>query len=93
MLQLATATADDFRPHLETDFTFDGSATLALADVSELRHSSPGRRVPFSLLFRGPAGLDQRTYRVTHARLGEFELFIVPLQPDASGPRYEAVFN
>lgn len=54
----------------------------------------PGRRAPFSIVFRGPSQqvLVQRTYRVEHAQLGTFDLFIVPIGPDETGMRYEAVF-
>jgi hypothetical protein len=96
-MQLDTATGDDFRPHLSStfDFSADGSAPvpLTLAAVDDLAPGSPGRRLPFSLTFRGAGGLPQQTYRVEHQDLGTFDLFIVPLKPDATGPRYEAVFN
>jgi hypothetical protein len=62
------------------------------------RPVAPGgavRRRPFSLVFRGPPGaaLPQRTYRVEHDALGTFDLFLVPIGPDAEGMRYEAVFG
>lgn len=50
----------------------------------------------FSLLFRGDATqpLDQNTYRFEHARLGRFEMFIVPVgRPGETHCYYEAVFN
>jgi hypothetical protein len=54
-----------------------------------------GRRVPFSIVFRGPSGvvLPQRIYGVEHAELGRFDPFLVTIGPDASGMRYEAVFT
>lgn len=56
-----------------------------------------GRSVaaPFALLFYGPGErlLPQRIYRLEHATLGAFDLFIVPLGPDAQGLRYEAIFT
>ena len=53
------------------------------------------RRVPFALVFRGPAGdvLPQGTYHVEHDALGAFDLFLVPIGADADGVRYEAVFG
>jgi hypothetical protein len=53
------------------------------------------RRRPFSLLFRGDPGLGlpQRIYRIEHERLGTHDIFIVPLQPDAEGSQFEAVFG
>jgi hypothetical protein len=55
----------------------------------------PLRREPFSLVFRGPVSpwLLQAIYPVEHARLGQLELFLVPIGPDQHGMRYEAVFN
>ena len=56
--------------------------------------SADGGRIPFSLIFRGPRDhvLPQRTYRLAHAALGEFPLFLVPIGPDSVGMRYEAAF-
>jgi hypothetical protein len=53
------------------------------------------RRLPFSLLFRGPRGivLPQRIYTLSHTTLGTFGLFLVPIGPDAEGMRYEAIFT
>ena len=50
----------------------------------------------FSLLFRGDAArpLGQNTYSFEHARLGCFEMFIVPIgREDRNHCHYEAVFN
>src|SRR5438045_985523 len=52
------------------------------------------RRAPFSIVFRGPATpiLPQRIYRLEHAALGTFDLFLVLIGPDERGLRYEAIF-
>jgi hypothetical protein len=52
------------------------------------------RRLPFSVVFRGPLEpiLPQRIYRFEHDALGAFDLFIVPIGPDEGGMQYEAVF-
>ena len=50
----------------------------------------------FSLLFQGDAAnpLGQNTYSFEHARLGRFEMFIVPIgREDRNHCHYEAVFN
>ena len=55
-----------------------------------------GHRKSFSLLFRGSAEapLEQDTYSFEHERLGQFQMFIVPVgRPHGSGCYYEAVFN
>lgn len=51
-------------------------------------------RVPFSLTFReaGPHSLAQGIHRLGHESLGELELFIVPVAPDADGALYQVVF-
>lgn len=48
-----------------------------------------------SIVMRGPLEpvLPQRIYDIEHPFLGDFELFIVPIGPDDSGMRYEAVFS
>jgi hypothetical protein len=53
-----------------------------------------GLREPFSIVFRGPYEpvLPQRIYRIEHDELGALEIFLVPIGPDESGMRYEAVF-
>jgi hypothetical protein len=52
------------------------------------------QREQFSLVFRGPLepALPQATYAVEHDQLGRLEIFLVPIGPDGSGMRYEAVF-
>jgi hypothetical protein len=54
-----------------------------------------GGRTPFSLVFRSPPGapMPQRIYRLQHEELGDIELFLVPIGPDADGMCYEAVFS
>lgn len=55
----------------------------------------PDGSTPFALLFRGPTGpiLPQHIYRLEHARLGRFQLFLIPRAPDGQGSVYEAVIN
>jgi len=49
----------------------------------------------FSVFFGGPGDvfLRQGIYRMEHERMGEFEIFIVPIRQEQNGFRYEAVFN
>ena len=66
-----------------------GTVALRLDEVTTLGPDG------FTLLFRGalPGWLPQRIYRLRHPALGELDIFLVPLGPDAGGFRYEAVFN
>ena len=49
----------------------------------------------FTLLFQGSDDvfLNQQIYAFSHDKLGDFELFIVPVGKDEKGYQYEAVFN
>ena len=69
---------------------------VELAEVGKLGDApAPGIRAPFSIEFTGPADqiLHQAIYRIDNDALGSVEVFLVPLQPDARGARYEAVFT
>lgn len=73
--------------------------TLVLVEASESsqaggRGPSGEQRQQFSLVFRGPVEpvLTQGTHGLVHTELGNLELFLVPLGPDADGMRYEAAF-
>jgi hypothetical protein len=70
------------------------SFELELIEVSEGARGG-GTRAQFSLVFRGGPSppLPQRIYRLEHDRLGALDLFLVPLGPDGTGQRYEAVFT
>lgn len=74
----------------------DQHAPLAtqLVEAVQGKHAGP-TRTPFSLLFRGPLEpvLPQQLFLVRHPRLGEFQMFLVPIGPDQAGMRYEAVVN
>jgi hypothetical protein len=94
---LASLTAEDFRPLLGTRFGIaGGSFETELIDVDDLGAAgSSGLRTPFSLIFRGPLELllPQGIHRLEHEVLGVLELFLVPIGPDEAGMRYEAVFG
>jgi hypothetical protein len=72
-----------------------GEDTVALTLV-EAEALPPSVRAAgsFRLLFRGPPApiLPQSIYRFQRGAAA-FDMFIVPIQPDAAGARYEAIFN
>jgi hypothetical protein len=79
---------EEFRVHHGEDQTMPTRLVEATA-------AGPGvHRDQFSLVFRGPPDmvLPQQIYRIDHDEMGSFELFLVPIGPDADGMRYEAVF-
>jgi len=85
-----------FSEHLQTTFRVyvPGAVPLPLElfEVSEKDQSPQVEQ--FSLVFRGPLKphFPQGTYTVEHEKLGKFDLFLVPLGPDSSGMRYQAIF-
>jgi hypothetical protein len=90
-------TRDDFAGCLHSMFRVMNDPRieldLELAQVSEMRTTSSSQ--VFSILFRGPAGwfMPQHIYRLGHDRLGELELFLVPIGKEGESILYEAVFN
>jgi hypothetical protein len=72
-----------------------GATEFELIEVRTLRPNSGANGRPFTLLFRGPASpvLLQKIYPMEHDRLGGLSIFVVPIGQDATGVRYEAVFN
>ncbi len=98
---LETFTVDTFKPHVGKTFRVivdDRHEMITqLTEVAPWGHEEAASRprIPFSLTFHaGPnAVIPQQTYRVESEALEPFELFLVPIGPDAGGMRYEAVFT
>jgi hypothetical protein len=88
---------ETFTPHIGSAF----KATTASGEGLELElvEVQPGPTSPhslqFALLFRGPLApvLSQRIYRIEHARLGEMDLFLVPVAREPQAMMYQVVFN
>jgi hypothetical protein len=84
-----------FRVLLELENAPEVEIELAeLVEFPTLTHSrSDVER--FSLFFYGPGNflLPQRMYRLAHERLGEQDIFLVPIAQEPRGYRYEAVFS
>jgi hypothetical protein len=86
-----------FCEHLHTTFEvrIPGAASLPLELIEVLDREQSPKVEQFSLIFRGPLTphFPQGTYTFEHVKLGEFDLFAVPLGPDSAGMSYEVVFN
>lgn len=67
--------------------------SMELIEVTE-QNDNP-RLEQFTLVFRGPRELllSQGVHPLEHEKLGRMELFLVPIGPDETGLRYEAIFN
>jgi hypothetical protein len=91
---------ESFLPHLGDAFAVDiGEAQpmpLVLVEAAALPKPPPQlRQDPFQLKFTGPgpAYLNQMIHRLSHASLGELEIFLVPIGAQGDGFLYQAVFN
>ena len=93
-LEIQSAVAATFAGHLNTKFRVVDQPGTEL-ELIEVDDGSKGRHISFSLQFRGPQQpmLPQRIYALEHDALGRFDLFIVPIERDAQGLKYQAVFN
>ena len=92
-------TEKEFAKHLNTKFrvALEEPIDLELTEVKGYlsRENEKSGMERFSAFFHGPREpfLLQRTYSFEHERMGAFDLFLVPINQDANGVRYEAVFN
>jgi hypothetical protein len=101
-LVLESFSIETFSGHVGDGFRLEiaeaEGVSLTLIQVRPLgNEASPraGGRRPFSLEFSGPPApvLPQATYRFHHTKIGDFEMFIVPVGPTDGGMRYEAIFT
>lgn len=82
-LDLGTATAEVFRPHVGTTFRVeDNGRRLVDLELVDVPSASFDGTDTFSLRFRAPdsTGLHQATYSIRHAQLGAWSMFLVPLR-------------
>jgi hypothetical protein len=101
MAELGEVTLETFAGHVGEPFRIrvpeaDVAVGVTLGTAEQLSQDvGLGSRLPFSIIFYGPSDriLPQQIYSVEHEALGSYELFLVPLQPDDNGARYEAVFT
>jgi hypothetical protein len=101
-LMMAVLTEEEFSKHVDTDFRVKLETpapitiNLRLVEVKGYakKDEEHGGMERFSLFFTGPnTFLPQSTYSMSHDKMGEFELFFVPLGRTEDGFRYESVFN
>jgi hypothetical protein len=91
---LEKLTVDDFLPLQGERFRISPDEAepfeVELVEVTEIPRE-PGGRAPFSLVFQGGPNppLEQRIYGMEHDKLGELDLFLVPIAVD----RYQAIFT
>ena len=89
----------NFEAALESSFEIgpvEGDGTPIAARLVEVKaRSAPPGYEQFSALFVGPAEpiWPQGTYRFVHDRLGELELFMVPVGRATAGIEYEVCIS
>ena len=93
-------TEKEFSQHVGTKFHLKADQVGIDLELIEVKgyvsqKIEQGGMERFSVFFAGPGDpfLLQKVYRLKHARMGEFEIFLVPVAGDENGYRYEAVFN
>jgi hypothetical protein len=93
-------TEKEFSQHVGTKFHVKVDEREIGLELTEVKgyvsqEIEQGGMERFSVFFAGPGdpSLPQKTYQLKHERMGEFELFLVPIAGDEKGYRYEAVFN
>jgi len=97
----AVLTEESFSQNLNTKFRVRADAPrafeLELVEVKGWRTRPEEQQgmERFSLSFRGPDDIfmPQNTYTLEHERMGEFQIFLVPIARDDDGFTYQAVFN
>lgn len=100
MIALESVGADTFAPWRGTQFQVHpptgAAVSLTLVEVRTLGHKRSGAlRDPFALTFHGPNGWQagQGMFRITHAELGELEIFLVQVEGGAGPAGLEAIFT
>jgi hypothetical protein len=89
---------EDFLPLVGTDVdvsAFGQTARMNLREASAIRSPSPRATPPFHLVLGAPPTwrTPQGMFIFAHPKLGDIEMFAVPIGPDGDGFCYEIVFN
>lgn len=82
---------------LNTEFEIieNGTSVCVLQLTDILEHVKTPHQETFSLIFHGPLSpfVPQGMQMLKHSKLGELELFLVPVSKEKDGFQYEAAFN
>ncbi|MEM8964680.1 MAG: hypothetical protein AAGD38_24560 [Acidobacteriota bacterium] len=99
MIELKTATLDDFSPLEGRVVTIEPSIDEAAFEATLIEASSgvdPARKNEFALLFRANQTgdpIEQQICKIVGDGFGDMELFLVPIGTTDGHPDYEAVFT
>jgi hypothetical protein len=97
---MTNLTEQEFSKHVGSKFQialaeYEINLTLTEVKAYTLQGNEQGGMERFSVFFDGPPNvrLPQQTHHLVHDKMGEVDLFLVPISGDEKGFRYEAVFN
>lgn len=93
---LTNVSKSDFSSALNSEFVTKSAANVFSAELVSVDEGRVGPAFEsFSLVFKAPVetACEQTTYDLAHPKLGNFELFMVPLKRNAEGVFFEAVVN
>ena len=97
MIDLNGMTAADFALLEGETFVIVSLEKAVDLELVEVKKLGQGERKggAFSLLWQGPAApvLQQATYRIAQEKIGEHDVFLVPVAQKDAGIQYEAVFT
>ena len=85
---------EDYLSELNTKFSVtETSLEIELVEITE--NTLTTKQEMFSLIFLGAKDnfLEQKMYQMHHEKLGDGEIFLVPIAEVADGYNYEAGFN
>lgn len=80
----------------EIQFEASLKSECSIKEITASKAPAVGREgQQFSVVFANDSATvyEQGVYAVSHAELGEFELFLVPVFGDQQGVHYEAIFT
>ena len=89
---------EDFEPYIGQRMDVRvGEEIIALevGSVAPIANPSPRKHPPFALILlaRERYMPNQGVFHLAHPKLGEIELFMVPIGPKDGAMRYEVIFN
>lgn len=97
---LERLTSETFAPHVGERFELappdGGPVDLVLTSCdADPSWTDETTRAPFSLIFHAADDryVPQQICTIRHSEIGELELFVVPIEPDERGFRYQVVFS
>ena len=89
---------EDFLPHVGSQMEISAHgqrAHVTLKEAAPIMSPSPRATPPFHLVLGAPPTwrMPQGLFRLAHPRLGELDLFAVPIGPHDGEFCYEVIFN